>query len=140
MLFMSQEFGCKSGKCTPVNWPSFDISCHLSLTPCQLVQIANSCNWWTFRSRCDVYTGHQARRSTQVQLKLTHISFAIVNSYVTGTYLRFIKNTFLGGKTEKIEIAIFPIIYKMWLFSSKKNKLLVKQNDICQKILHFKIY
>ena len=45
----------------------FDISSHLSLlAPCQPVQIANSCNWWTFRCQCGcmhrlsskkVYTG-----------------------------------------------------------------------------------
>ena len=43
MLFkLSQEFGFRSAKCTPVNWTSLDINCHLSLPLCELVQLANS--------------------------------------------------------------------------------------------------
>ena len=42
MLFKwSQKFGFRSAKYTPVNGTSFDINCHLSLPPCELVQIAN---------------------------------------------------------------------------------------------------
>ena len=46
------KIGCRPGKCTPVYWPSFDNNYRLSLPPCQLVQIANSCGRWTFRSEC----------------------------------------------------------------------------------------
>ena len=42
--------------------------------------------------------GYQARIGlytyTQGQFKLTHINFAILNSYVKVIYLRFIKNTY----------------------------------------------
>ena len=41
-----------------------------------------------------VYTGYQAKRSTEGQLKMTHIQFAILNSNVTVIYLRSIKNTY----------------------------------------------
>ena len=64
MLFMSQEFGFRSN----VGGPS-----DLSL---------------------GVYTGYQAKRSTEGQLKMTHIQFAILNSNVTVIYLRSIKNTY----------------------------------------------
>ena len=39
---------------------------------------------------------------TQGQLKLTHINFVILNSYVTVTYFRFIKkHLFLDSKKQK---------------------------------------
>ena len=49
----------------------------------------------------------QEKIYTQGQLKLTHINFVILNSYVRVIYLRFIKkHLFLGGKTEKSKIGV----------------------------------
>ena len=42
-----------------------------------------------------VYTGYQARRSTQGQLKITHINFAILNSHVTVVHLRFNQSAYI---------------------------------------------
>ena len=47
-------------------------------TNCKLIQ------FMTFRSQSvGVYSGYQARRSTQEQLKMTHIIFAILNGHIT---------------------------------------------------------
>ena len=93
MLFMSSEFGLISGKCTPVNNQVFDINCHLSISPCQVVQIENSYNWQTFRSECGcIHTGYK-QESLQRELKMTHMNFAILNNYVTVIYLRFTKSS-----------------------------------------------
>ena len=45
--------------------------------------------------------GYEARRSLPRQLKMTHVKFAILNSHVTVTYLRFIKNTYFYAVKEK---------------------------------------
>ena len=79
MLFMSQEFGFGLEKSTP----SFDISCHLSLPPCQLVQIAH------IRSQC------------ACKHKLLNSHIVILNSHVTVINLRFIKNTYLYAAKQK---------------------------------------
>ena len=44
---------------------------------------------------------------------MSYINFVILNSRVTNVHLRFIKSTyFYWGKTEKLEIAVFPrLIY-----------------------------
>ena len=55
LLKLSQEFGFRSGKCTSVNLTTFDFSCHLSLPPYELMEIANSCSWWIFRSRVCIH-------------------------------------------------------------------------------------
>ena len=69
----------------------FHINYHLSLQPCQLVQIRNSYNWYTIKSKCGyIHIGYK-QESLQSELKMTHLDFAILNSYVTVTYLRFIK-------------------------------------------------
>ena len=79
MLFMSYEFGFGLEKSTP----SFDISCHLSLLPCQLVQIAH------IRSQC------------ACKHKLLNSHVVILNSHVTVINLRFIKNTYLYAVKQK---------------------------------------
>ena len=48
-----------------------------------------------------VYTGYQAKRSTEGQLKMTHIQFAILNSNVTVIYLRSIKNNYFYPVKQK---------------------------------------
>ena len=70
----------------------FDISCYPSAPPCQLVQTANYAVGGHSDLSVGIYTGYHAR-STQGQLKMTHINFAILNSNVTVIYLKFIKNT-----------------------------------------------
>ena len=45
--------------------------------------------------------GYEARRPMPRQLKITHVKFAILNSHVTVTYLRFIKNTFFYAVKQK---------------------------------------
>ena len=59
----------------------------------QLVDLQISCECISYR------LFKQENVSTQRQLKLTHINFVILNSYVTVTYIRFIKiHLFAGGK------------------------------------------
>ena len=45
--------------------------------------------------------GYEARRPMPRQLKITHVKFAILNSHVTVTYLRFIKNTYFYAVKQK---------------------------------------
>ena len=80
----------------------------------QLVDLRNS-------SGC--IPGYQAKKVyTQGQLKLTHINFVILNSYVKVIYLRFIKNTLRRLKKENVETN------SSWIFffskSVKNEKLL----------------
>ena len=65
LLKLSQKFGFRSAKCAPVNWTGFDINCHLSLPPCELVQLSNSSQFvGTFSFHVGVYgIGYQARNS-----------------------------------------------------------------------------
>ena len=102
---LSQEFGVRSSKCTPVNGTSFDISCHLSLPPFELVQIENLSQLvdLQFSCWCIWQAIKQEIVCTLGQLKLTHINFAILNSHVTVIYLRFIKNAVFMWYHRKIE-------------------------------------
>ena len=60
---------------------NFDINCHLSLPPCELAQIANSCSWWTFTFCVGVHIGYEAKEDLHIgKLELTHM-FAILNAY-----------------------------------------------------------
>ena len=45
--------------------------------------------------------GYEARRPMPRQLKITDVKFAILNSHVTVTYLRFIKNTYFYAVKQK---------------------------------------
>ena len=97
LLKLSSEFGFRSGKCIPVHWISFDIVTfryHL-VTWCKL-QIyavgASSGFMWVYQ----LQAFKQENTFTKGQLKLTHMNFVILNSYVTVIYLRFIKKHFLG--------------------------------------------
>ena len=81
LLKLSLEFGFKSGKCTPVNQTSFDTSRHLSISPCELVQITDSCSWWTFMR---VYKQSIKQKGLHIwTVTITHINFIILNSHVT---------------------------------------------------------
>ena len=52
------------------------------------------------------------QESLQSELNVTHINFAILNSHVTVTYLRFIKSTNFYVVKQKFKIpAFFPAIY-----------------------------
>ena len=100
------QFGCRSGKCTPVYWTSFDINCQFSLRPCELVQIANSCQLVDLQFLCWCTQTSSIKQEivyTQGKLKVTHIIFVILNSHVTIIYWRFIKNTVFMWYQRKIE-------------------------------------
>ena len=116
LLQLSKELGLRSGKDTLLDLTNIDINCHLSLTPCELAQIANACSWWAF-TRFHVGV-HQAIKQQKVctleQLKFTHINFNILNSYITVIYLRLIKNTYFYAVKQKT----WKWLY--WLFSSRK--------------------
>ena len=69
----------------------FDINCHLSIPPCQVMQNGNSYNWEIFRFKCGcIHTGYK-QGNLQRELKVTHKDFAILNSHKTVIYLLFIK-------------------------------------------------
>ena len=53
MLVMSENLGLEQENAHQYIDQVLDISCHLSLRPCQLLlQIANYlCNWWAFKSQ-----------------------------------------------------------------------------------------
>ena len=53
----------------------------------QLMDLQLSCG-------CSLQAINKENVKTQGQLKLTHINFVILNSYVTVIYLRFIKNAY----------------------------------------------
>ena len=78
----------------------------------QLVDLKNSCG----------SVIRQEKVYTQGQLKLTHINFVILNSYVKVIYLRFIKNTLRRLKKENVETNSSWIVF--FSKSVKNEKLL----------------
>ena len=98
MLFMSRTW--------------VDINCHLSTPSCHAVQIGNSYNWQTFRSKCGcIHTGYK-QGSLQRRLKMTHKDFAILNSHVTVMYLTFIKSTnFFVVKQKNLKQLYFSLLF-----------------------------
>ena len=95
-----------------MNWTSFFINCHISLPFCEMVQIANKCNWWTFRFHMGVHIMHrlwlhQAKKVLHIgTVKNDPHNFAILNSHVTVMILRFIKNTFFNVVKQKKTVTI----------------------------------
>ena len=65
MLFeTSYKFDFRLGKYIPVNWTNFDISCHLWLPPCELVQVEIHAVGGSSDLMWVSTTGYQARGST----------------------------------------------------------------------------
>ena len=60
------------------------------------------------------------------------MNFSILNSQVTVIDLRFIKNTYFHAVSRKIKLKITVLA-----FLKQEN---LKETDICQKVLHFKIF
>ena len=92
-----------------------------------------------------MWVSHQAIKQekiyTEGQLKLTHINFVILNSYVKVTYLRFTKKTLIFRWLKKHKIS--KKLY--WLFSNKKTyykmtfvrKLYTFQNQLKNRRLFY---
>ena len=70
----------------------------------------------------------QEKVYTEGQLKLTHINFVILNSYVKVIYLTFVKNTFLGGWKHKIWMNCFCC-----MVDRRKAFSLISIQDHCQR-------
>ena len=125
-----------------------------------MVQVANSYNWWIFRSQCGcIYTGYrqEGRLKMTRESKMTHKDFAILNSHVTVIYLRFIKSiNFYEVKQKNLNwlcfSLLFILVYKMCLFSSKQTVSKIKwhlsesyvsksaekiENINCRKVLKY---
>ena len=61
---------------------------------------------------------------------MTNIDFVILNTHVTYIFKIYQKHQFFCGKTKKCKIALFfllfILVYKMYLFKSKKNVSKIK--------------
>ena len=95
----------------------FDISCHLSLPPNQMVQVANSYNCQTIRSQCEyMHTGHK-QEGLHRQLKMTHRLCHLKYPWYSYILKIYQNHQFLCGKTQKFErvcifvLVIYPQIY-----------------------------
>ena len=66
---------------------------HLSLSPQQVVQIANSSNQQTITSQCGCIHTRYEQEGLHWELKMTHIYFTILNSGLPVMYLRSIQGT-----------------------------------------------
>ena len=104
----------RSGKCTPVNWTSFYVTGHLSLPPCELMEIVDSVGrpsdvMW-------VYTGYRARKCLHTgTVKIDLHIFSILNTHVTVISKRFIKNTYLYAVKQKLKIAVLASVRKSYI-------------------------
>ena len=131
----------RSGKCTSVNWTSFDISCHLSLPLCELAGVNYKFIQLVDLKKDYMWVSQQAIKQeniyTEGQLKLTHINFVILNSYIKVIYLRFIKKLIfrlLKISAEKSTSTCFSYfraihVQRYWPWSEWRYKCVTRGGD-----------